>query len=326
MATARNEGPYFIEWLAYHKSIGVEEFVIYSNNNTDHSDELLGALADAGEITWVNNVTADGRRAQMQAYGHGFGILPDLLDSRWTLVIDLDEFFVFDRERFGSIVDFISWHEARPVDVITLSWLIFTSAGLQKWEDRPVIERFTTRTQAPDVHNKSMTRSRKAIQSRPHNPMLDPLDLNIIRNASGDLFPSNVVFAAKSEHPEATTAWVNHYLLRSVEEFIFKYARNRGDELVRDVSPLHMDLTMMDSFIQNHTSSQHVQDRRILECAGGLAAEYDRLLSLTGVKPALTRVQQHAREETQRLVEIVRTHALFQEPGTIHARFAALLT
>ena len=46
----RNEGVYALEWLAYHQSLGIDEFFIYSNNNDEGSDALLKRLSGAGVI------------------------------------------------------------------------------------------------------------------------------------------------------------------------------------------------------------------------------------------------------------------------------------
>lgn len=71
VATARNEGIYILEWIAYHRLLGVEAFYIYSNDNDDGSDELLATLAKAGVITWINNrLDPAVGNAQFKAYGH----------------------------------------------------------------------------------------------------------------------------------------------------------------------------------------------------------------------------------------------------------------
>ena len=45
---ARDDGLHLLEWLAHHRSIGVELVFVYTNDNIDGSDELLRALAAAG--------------------------------------------------------------------------------------------------------------------------------------------------------------------------------------------------------------------------------------------------------------------------------------
>ncbi len=34
----KNEGPYIVEWIAYHRAIGVDNFLIYTNGCEDGTD------------------------------------------------------------------------------------------------------------------------------------------------------------------------------------------------------------------------------------------------------------------------------------------------
>ncbi|MDE5835564.1 MAG: glycosyltransferase family 2 protein, partial [Paramuribaculum sp.] len=40
-AIAKNEGPYFKEWIDWHLSMGVEKFYIYDNGSDDNTAEVL---------------------------------------------------------------------------------------------------------------------------------------------------------------------------------------------------------------------------------------------------------------------------------------------
>ncbi|HLQ18006.1 MAG TPA: glycosyltransferase family 2 protein, partial [Tabrizicola sp.] len=40
VSAMRNEGPFLLEWVAYHRVIGVRQIVIVSNGSTDGSDEI----------------------------------------------------------------------------------------------------------------------------------------------------------------------------------------------------------------------------------------------------------------------------------------------
>ena len=54
----KNEAPFLLEWVAYHKAIGFDEIVICSNPSNDGTEELLAALAGAGEIGHLRATTA----------------------------------------------------------------------------------------------------------------------------------------------------------------------------------------------------------------------------------------------------------------------------
>ena len=112
-----------LEWIAHHRAIGVDTIFLYTNDNSDGSDELLEALARSGMIVWLKNDVQPGAAAQAKAYGHALSVLPDPLDYRWALIIDLDEFFVFEPTLFRSLREYIAWQETRPVDAIAFNWL-----------------------------------------------------------------------------------------------------------------------------------------------------------------------------------------------------------
>jgi hypothetical protein len=187
VTTARNEGVYLLDWIAYHRAIGIEAFFVYSNDNVDGSDELLSALADAGVITWIDNKVGEDGYAQPKAYAHAFGILPDLLDYRWALVIDLDEFLVLNPDVFGSIGEFLQVHEMRQTDAIALNWVMVWPGAEGVWRDEPVIRRFRRLSPEPDYHIKTVCRPRRFIHSWPHFPVTDDRRAFVWRHSSGSL-------------------------------------------------------------------------------------------------------------------------------------------
>ena len=46
----RNEAPFLLEWIAYHRAIGFTDFLIYSNDCEDGTDDLLDRLAERGVV------------------------------------------------------------------------------------------------------------------------------------------------------------------------------------------------------------------------------------------------------------------------------------
>jgi hypothetical protein len=325
LATARNEGLYLLEWIAYHRSIGVEAFFIYSNDNNDGSDVLLASLAEAGVISWVKSELDVGHAAQPKAYGHALGVLPHILDYRWTLIIDLDEFFVFDSGRFDSIGDYIAWHESRSVDAVALNWLVYGSNGEDTWRDAPMSARFTRRLPWIDKHIKTLVRTNMAMHSRPHHPAVDARQNLTTRNASGGLQVQDNE-PSYSAHPECDTAWINHYFLKSAEEFVWKFSRNRGDHaLVRQATPSIMERSFAEMFVQQHRSDTLVTDARILPCARRLTEHYDALLAQPGVFAAMETVKRRYMEEMQQLKAMMRESPDFSNPTSAYGTLAAIL-
>jgi hypothetical protein len=291
VATARNEGVYLLEWLAYHKSIGVEAFFLYSNNNDDGSDELLRRLSKAGAINWLENIVGEETSPQFKAYNHALNVLPQVLDFRWAIFIDLDEFLVVDPDRFTGLDDYVTWQEQQPVDAIGFNWANIGSSGLNKWSPEFLRNRFTQRVGGPDKHIKSMLRPQRFLYCRVHYPVADWRIPVVMRDSSG--YPDLNYYGgvgderAFSLHPKAEAAWVNHYCTKSAEEFVWRRWRNVGSE---KISKSLLTPNWLRAFAAQHWLTDLVHDDRILRCGHGFQECYDALISIAGVPTILEEV------------------------------------
>jgi hypothetical protein len=66
VAFAKNEGRFLLEWIAYHRVIGVTDFLIYTNDCEDGSPDLLDRLQELGIVIHVQNQVAPGERPRCQ--------------------------------------------------------------------------------------------------------------------------------------------------------------------------------------------------------------------------------------------------------------------
>jgi len=67
-AIVNNEGPYLLEWIAYHRIVGIDRFFIADNASTDEGPGLLAALAAAGIVRHLPFPDRPGVRPQLPAY------------------------------------------------------------------------------------------------------------------------------------------------------------------------------------------------------------------------------------------------------------------
>ncbi|MBB1250730.1 glycosyltransferase family 2 protein [Rhizobium sp. G21] len=307
VATARNEGIYLIEWLAHHRVLGFEKIFIYSNDNDDQSDLLLAALAEAGEIVWIRNLVAEGGAAQLKAYGHAFGILPDILDYRWCLTIDMDEYFVVNPARFSSVIDYLDWQERQDVDAIALNWVFIGPTGESHWRDLPLRERFVDQLGNPavDAHVKSLCKPRKFIYSEPHFPIAPVKSTILFRDSTSALHShqkasahSGIYGTALSDNPNRDFACIYHYFFKSAEEFLWKFSRNRGDYAKKTGRDgISITKEFLRDFMEFYTPRHAMRNDWITRCASGLGEEMARLEGIAGVADAIEAVKAafHAR-------------------------------
>ena len=55
ISTMKDEGPYILEWLAYHRAIGFTDFLIYTNDCSDGTDDMFDLLQAKGVLQHRQN-------------------------------------------------------------------------------------------------------------------------------------------------------------------------------------------------------------------------------------------------------------------------------
>lgn len=243
VATLKNEGPYLLEWLAHHRAIGVSGFTLFSNDCSDGTNLMLNRLDTMGVIRHYDNPIGPGIDPQRRAYSRARR-MPQVQSSDWVLVIDADEFLNITTgdHTLASLL------AACPgADAISVPWRLMGSSGHVRMEDRPVTARFT--------HGAAMERPEHGLcwgfktLFRPgafdyfgvHRPKFEKRR-DIIPplrwvNASGKPLPAS--YAVKGWRFDdksfgADFAQVNHYAVKSREEFLLKRLRGTANSKNRD--------------------------------------------------------------------------------------------
>jgi hypothetical protein len=324
VATARNEGVYLLEWIAYHKAVGFDHIFLYSNDNEDGSDALLEALAAAGEVTWIKNVVGPGRRAQWKAYGHALRIMPDTLDFEWSLLIDLDEFFV-PGPMFASIGDFLNWHSSRVVDAIGVNWLMVSSNGESHWRDEPMATRFPKAISGANPHIKSLFRTHKFTHSYAHDPGTLKDEPIVFRNASGDVHRYDPLLSRGiATNPDMTMAAIIHFFFKSNEEFVWKSSRNRGDHAcANEMNFAGWDEAILRAHVASSASGQ--TETGLSRFSHRMLAQINRLLADPKAREANDRVKTIYKERIGQLVQMAVTHPAILQAGDAGQAFIAPL-
>lgn len=215
-AIAKNEGPYFKEWIEWHLSKGVEKFYVYDNESTDCTREVLEPYIQSGIVEYV---FFPGRKRQLAAYDDCFE--KHRTEARWIAVIDLDEFIVPIKDH--TIPEFL--HRMEKFPVVEINWLVFGSGGAKKKEPGGVMERFRKHSLPEhrlNTHVKSIVDPRRVCTmigcheaARISGHSVDSHG-NLLRKGFGDRKPQQDVIR------------INHYAIKSYEEFLAKRARGRA--------------------------------------------------------------------------------------------------
>ncbi len=321
VTTIKDEGPFLLEWLAWHRIIGVTDFLIYSNDCTDGSDRLLDALAAQGVLTHVSHSAPADQSVQWQAlnvaWRHPLRKMAD-----WMLVSDLDEFPMIHCGDHRLADLFAALPE--QTEAIALGWRLFGNSGQGAFSPAPVTAQFT-QCAPPDMRYpvaatffKSLFRPKAFAKAGVHRPKQKPDSPPHWADGSGRPLPDLIAANDKrmslmgiSGH--RALAEMHHYSLRSAESFIVKAERglpNRSEKAV--------DLTY---WVERNFNNQ--PNPAALALQDRLGAEMAGLMRLPGIAALhQASVAQH-RAAFQRLVQQSGPYKLYC--ACLHAAGSAAL-
>ena len=146
----KDEGPYVLEWVAHHLAVGFTDLVVYTNDCSDGTDDMLIRLEALGLCHHRRNVIAPGIRPQPSALNHAQDE-PVVQLSDWVMVFDADEFLSI-RYGDGTLDSLLDATKAQDATGIVVTWRIFGSGGVVDWSRAPVTEQFLMA--APQSWNK----------------------------------------------------------------------------------------------------------------------------------------------------------------------------
>jgi hypothetical protein len=215
---AKNEGPYIREWIDYHIQIGVSRFYIYDNESREPLSELLSDYIRNGTVRMEQ---IKGVKKQLVAYQHCLDNYGS--ECQWIAFIDVDEYIV--PKTCTSIVDFLSAY--KPYAGLGVNWLVFGSNGmLTPPSSGTQLENYTRRalrTNPINTHIKSIVQPRyvRHVSTDPHRFVFQRGKYCVNENFEPIYGPLNKNCTAKIQ--------LNHYFLRSLEEFKQKMAKGRAD-------------------------------------------------------------------------------------------------
>ena len=220
-AIFKDEAPYLLEWLAFHRMIGVDLFVLYDNGSSDGGADVIRASSFARNVTLIDWAERPG---QLSAYNH-FRI-NHAPRYAWVAFVDIDEFIM--PLAGNSIREILMQRRYEPFAQVLLQWLVFGPSGHQHRPEGLVIENYTIRlpeTSQTSCHIKSIVRANllRGIDYTPHAAECDGPACN---TRGEEVLP----FAIQPTECH-DVAVVNHYFTKSAAEWEFKRRRGRGDSL-----------------------------------------------------------------------------------------------
>ncbi len=283
VTTAKNEAPYFLEWVAHHLEIGFTDIVIFQNDSDDLTHEMLSTLRSIGAIQYFYNRAGAGRH-QVRAYERG-GNVPAYAECDWAMALDMDEFLVV-KTGDGTLTDLM---KALPEsDCIHLNWRLFGNSGYETLTDQLVTERFTMASYQlgrPDHYGAYKCMFRPSMFKRPgiHRPYGPDTDPETVRftNGSGLAAGEYLLKNYNSTDPKGCKlAQINHYIVRDLASFMLKSARGSAHQANRPIGQRYWAMRNtnfeIDDSMQPYLARVKARMEALNEASGG------RLMDLRG--------------------------------------------
>lgn len=209
-----------LEWIAYHRVVGVSGFIIADNGSNDGSRAFLDGLERLGIATVLDFPNVDGQKPQLPAYQRILRSCSTDIDL--LAFIDADEFLVsLDPEKslFSSLDE---WFSDPSVSAVALNWSNFGSNGELFAEEGLVIERFTQRAPQKFNANKNF---KTIVRPMSANYFNNPHHAELRYGRYIDTLGNDLVLHTKhgngvSEEVVWNGIRVNHYVVKSLEEFL----------------------------------------------------------------------------------------------------------
>ncbi|MGH1464721.1 MAG: glycosyltransferase family 2 protein [Cognatishimia sp.] len=279
ITTMKNEGPFILEWIAYHRAIGVDNFMVFTNDCTDGTDDFHDLLMAKGIVQHRDNpFRGTGLKPQHAALQAGEQ--EDIIkNADWVICMDVDEFINI---KTGDGTLKALFDAVGDANMISLTWRLFGNSDIHTFNDAPIIGDYTrcahemTRKPHQAWGFKTLFRNiglfKKLGVHRPKglNPQLWE-HINWV-NGSGKPMPKEFFRNAWRSTQETVgydLVTLNHYAVRSAESFLVKRDRGRVNHVDRDQGLAYW-------FRMNHNVAEDHSIQRMLPA---LRAEMDKLLA-----------------------------------------------
>lgn len=214
----KQEEAYMVDFVKFHRSVGVEHFVFFDREYSPLT-KLLGSEPDIEIIHFPdvpNNVHAEGW-AKLIEYNQG--------KTKWLALIDADQVLVPVQKT--DIKEVLTSYETYAS--LQCNWHTFGSSGRIEKGEGSLYERFLMRAKSEEGinnHTQFICQPDRTLALRthdPHHPRLASHEISV--NTNHGLI-NNSPFNIPPLHD---TMFVAHYISKSKDEWAFKNSKGRAD-------------------------------------------------------------------------------------------------
>lgn len=238
VATAKNEAPFLLEWVAHHLEVGFTDLIVFQNDSDDLTHEMLSMLQAMGVLQYFVNTAPRGAH-QAKAYARA-SELPAYRASDFAMALDLDELLVI-KTGAGRLADLLA--AVPEFDFMCVNWRLFGNSGKRMQNFQLQSERFTMADYVMrdnETFNAFKALYRTALYDRPgiHQPRPRDGETPAPRIVNGSGLPEDAfqIRNYNSTDPGGQAlAQINHYIVRDLDSFIVKTRRGSAHQDDREV-------------------------------------------------------------------------------------------
>jgi hypothetical protein len=277
----KDEAPFLLEWFAHHLAVGFTDILVYTNDCSDGTVEMLQRLEALGLGYHRPNNIREGIKPQPSALNHA-QVEPLVGQADWVLVFDADEFLSINHPS-GTVDGILDDAVARGANGIVITWRIFGSSGIIDWSRAPVTEQYTRA--APPLWNKGWG-VKTLFRFDPdfwklgiHRPTIKNKHLDTdfpatVKWLNGSGQPMEEYFTFRGWRSIRRTlgydwAQMNHYAVKSVDSYAVRKFRgnvnNKADKYNSDYWALQDRNEVEDRAILRHAPRRDEIMRALLE-------------------------------------------------------------
>lgn len=237
----KDEGPFIIEWLAWHKSIGIQDIVVFSNDCTDGTEKMLDRLQEMGELRHLPNPAVVTGSSHFQPAALAYTpYLSEFRNADFFISIDVDEFINIDIGT-GKLSELLAATE--EFDALSISELNHGSNMKEQFERGLLTELFPQHQRKSPGERRSqrgvktiVRRGKKLQHIRNHRPDFRN-DLGEVTWLDGsgrqlDTLHADPDLNGIDVRGSYELVTLDHFALRSLNSYLVKMFR--GDVVVKD--------------------------------------------------------------------------------------------
>lgn len=305
----KDEAPFLLEWFAHHLAVGFTKILVYTNDCSDGTDDMLIRLEELGLGYHRRNIIPKGAKPQPSAIQQA-QTDPIVRQANWVLLFDADEFLCINYGD-GTLDPMLT--AAGDANGIVITWRIFGSGNIIDWSRTPVSEQYLYA--APPTWNKGwgvktlFKFDHEYWRLGIHRPSIKKRHLetgfpDTVKWLNGSGLPMEDYFKFRGWRSIRRTvgyqwAQMNHYAVKSVDSYVLRRLRgnvnNKKDKYNSEYWALQ--------------DRNEVRDDKILRYKSRREAIMDELLT----DPVLAKLHFAALERAEAQLETYRKTDAYEE-------------